>query len=483
VNGSTGRRGVGVQVRSGGGGGAGSPGGLRTAPQGPGLGPYTGNHSDRTWFALRRSLDTVRVSPSTATQLGPVTARSIEQDQKQVVRSGARAQRFEIRRQYRRVTKNKRVAGCGHPGLRDDSSAVLRVTEGVTDSPHGRAAGFAGLFHCGNPWVCMTCAAVIAAERAAELTRVLAHYVERGGWACMITMTLKHNRRHTLDQALAALTYGYSCAISGAAWDQGKPAGYAGWCKVIEITDGPNGWHPHTHVVVVFETRPSRDAIEAMANGMFDRFSRAVQRKGMPAPERDNHGLDIRHLDDGQTEGQSPEQLAEVWARYVAKGLAAEATLGASKKAKGENRSIRELMEDALLPRSYEAPGSHTVLETLDLTAQERLVEYERATKGKRVMTWSKGKYDLRRDAGLDEERSDEEIAEDSELEGTDVAVITRDGWAKLERMRGQAELLDVTERLGAEAGQKWLTRNGIEWYRPTGLTDQRRHDTTPGTG
>lgn len=415
--------------------------------------------------------------------MGPVTARSIELDQKQVARSGTRAQRFEIRRQYRRLTKNKRVAGCGHPGLRDDSSVVLRVTEGVQDAPHSRAAGFAGLFHCGNPWVCMTCAAVIAAERAAELTRVLAHYVARGGWAVMITLTLKHNRRHTLEEALAALGEGWSKAISGGAWHNGKPDGYAGWCKVVEITDGPNGWHPHVHAVMVFETRPPRAVLEVMAEGMFDRFSRAVQRAGMPAPERDNHGLDIRHLDDGMQEGQSPEQLAEVWARYVAKGLAAEATLGASKRAKGENRSIRELMEDALLPRSYEAPGSHAVLETLDLTAQERLVEYERATHGRRVMTWSKGKYDLRRDAGLDEERSDEEIAEDSDLEGVDVAVISRDGWAKLEWMRGQAELLDVVERLGGEAGQRWLTQHGIEWFKPTGLTDQRRHGVAPGTG
>ena len=205
--------------------------------------------------------------------------------------------------------------------------------------------------------------------------------------------------------------------------------------------------------------------IAAITDGMFSRWSAGLVRAGLPAPTRE-HGIDVQELD-----LTAPDRLVEgttAWARYISKGLATEATLGATKEAKGPNRTILQLMRDALLPTVYEDLDGNKV-ETVDVTARERFAEYEAAIKGRRQLTWSQG---LRQEAKLETERTDEEIAAD-DLDGEDVAVIPRESWRAVQPRA--VELLSVTESDGPEAARRWLDSLGIKWYRPTGLTNHHR--------
>jgi hypothetical protein len=328
-------------------------------------------------------------------------------------------------------------------------------------------------------WLCPECASKIAARRAAEVEQVLAHHIAAGGWAVLATLTMRHHRRHGLAQCLDAASAGWQSVNSGRLWAADKVAtGFAGYVRALEVTESAqHGWHVHWHAILVFESRPTEDQLDRVVDGMFRRWSSALVRAGMPAPTRE-HGLDVQHLD---ADASAPQALAEqgrAWARYLVKGLAAEAVLGVSKDAKGTNRSIRQLMRDALVPQGWEAPEAGEIAYTVDLRARACLAEYEKSLPGRRQLTWSRGRHDLRAAAGLEEELSDEELVE-VDLDGEDVAVIPRESWVAIE---GRAtELLAVTERQGAAGALLWLDEHGVEWWRPTRLTDQRRRGESPG--
>jgi hypothetical protein len=69
--------------------------------------------------------------------------------------------------------------------------------------------------------------------------------------------------------------------------------------------------------------------------------------------------------------------------------------------------------------------------------------EYERATKGRQAITWSKG---LRQLLAVTE-RTDEEISAE-EVGGEDLAVIHSDGWRRITQIPGLPSLvLDHAER------------------------------------
>jgi hypothetical protein len=404
---------------------------------------------------------------------------------RQALRDDRRQEQWDMRRAYRSLTESRRVKACGRPGAREDGSVVLRVTDAVgtaaesSTGANGRVAGYSGLFHCGNVHVCLVCSAKIAATRAAELEAVMAHYIAGGGWVVLVTLTMRHHAHHTLDQCLAAAGRGWQAVNSGGAWQADKKrTDYAGYARALEVTESPgNGWHVHYHAVLVFHSRPPREVLDRVADGMFSRWSAGVVAEGMPAPSRE-HGIDVQHLD----EDAAPDQVAATsreWGRYIAKGIAQEAALGVAKEAKGQNRSVRQLMRDATISQVWEHAETGDLVETVDMTARGKMREYERAMKGRRQLTWSTGRFDLRKGAKLDDERTDEEIAQD-DLQGEDVAVLPRESWRILGPAR-ECELLSVTEQHGPEGARRWLDEHGIPWRRPNGLTETRRRGETPG--
>lgn len=368
------------------------------------------------------------------------------------------------------------MRSCGRPGIREDGSVVLRVTDATgtsaktTTGADGRVAGFAGLWSCANVWVCTTCSQSIAAKRAAEIEEVLAHHVARGAHPYLITLTMPHDRDDGLDECLRAVGKAWQAVNSGKTWQGHKElAGYLGFVRALEVTESlANGWHAHVHAILVFDHELSEDTLAAIVDGMFSRWTSAIVKAGFRAPSRE-HGLDVQTID---RDAAGDREFASVrgWARYVSKGIAAESALGVAKEAKGANRTVRQLMTDALVPQVWETVTGDQV-ETVDLVALAKLREFERATKGRKQLTWSTGRHDLR--AGvLEEEQTDEEIMAE-ELEGEDVAVLPRETWRVVEPRAG--ELLSVTERLGPSGARDWLDQMGVEWWMPTRLTDQHR--------
>jgi replication protein len=386
-------------------------------------------------------------------------------------RQDARAQRLLLRRRLRGLTRDKRVRVCGRPGRREDGSVTLRITEGMTTpgSPQ-RVAGLGGLFHCGSVWLCPECSLKIAAERAGEVEGAIAYYVTRGGTADLVTLTMRHHKGDRLKKCWDAVTAAWRAVNTGAAWQEDKKElGLAGYVRAIEPTVGLiNGWHVHAHVVLIYEGQLAQDVRRAMAERMFERWSAALVAAGFEAPDRDNHGLDVQHLSWAVAEGKGAFESIRDLARYVAKGMASEATMGAhGKTAKNNNRTMMELLRDAVTPAELTL-ADDTVVSVVDDTARQLWAEYERAAKGRKQLTWSRG---LRAKAGLDVERSAQEIVE-TELEGETIAVLPGESFEAIETR--VADLLAVAETGGRLGAYAWLEQAGVTWWRPTRLTDSQ---------
>lgn len=369
-------------------------------------------------------------------------------------RNQHRRERYRLRYRLRQITNLSRVKDCGHVTImKGNSGPALRL--GVTKS--GRVAGLSGLAHCGSVWACPACSAKIATRRAEELADVMRHALEQGCSASMASLTMKHNKGHTLADCWSAVSYAWAAVTSGKQWTEDQAmAGLVGWVKAVEVTQGKNGWHVHLHVLMIWRGQIGLDAAEAVSERMWARWSRALRRfkpkngkaGGFDSLRKDSRGHDVGL--DVRLASLEPGLDNTGLHQYFVK-LSHEITGGHGKIAKGSGRTPFQLLTDAL--------------DTGLADDLERWWEWERASRGRRQIAWSK---DLREWAKLGREQSDEEIAEE-ELPGEDVLLIEPDAWWQLRREPDKVcELLEAAERAGFPGASGLLDRWGLGWMHGT---------------
>ncbi|MCD2188260.1 protein rep [Actinomycetospora soli] len=363
------------------------------------------------------------------------------------------------------------------------------MTLGVITNPNGsRSAAYGGLTTCGSVWSCPVCAAKIATRRADDLATVMRTVDEMGGSAFLVTLTMRHTRGDRLglsrperarrteledrawrrdlarqagddvdedtavreDDELAALdasegcwdvlSYAWRSVTSGAMWQQDTDrfGGLLGWARAVEVTHGVNGWHVHVHVLLCFREQVSADlARAALGLRMFGRWSRALERRGFSAsPE---HGWDLRRAQLGDGD------LADYFTK-----MAHEVTSGHRKEGhRHGGRTPMQLLGDTV--------------ETYEAGDMARWWEWETASDGRRQLTWSTGRRDLRTLAGLGHEATDEEIAAEDQDADERIA-IPREAWEEVIRARKENDLLAAAERDGLDGARRWLSARGLAW-------------------
>ena len=184
------------------------------------------------------------------------------------------------------------------------------------------------------------------------------------------------------------LSDAWARVTSGGAWqaDQELFGGLLGWARVVEVTDGDNGWHVHIHALLCFGEQVSAEIVAASVGArMFSRWRAALERKGFDASEE--HRWDLRRVQLGDGD------LADYFTK-----IAHEVT--GSHRKEGRRRGGRtpmQLLADAV--------------DTYEESALARWWEWEQASEGRRQLTWSTGRRDLRKLAGLGTEATDDDIA------------------------------------------------------------------------
>ncbi len=360
---------------------------------------------------------TGRSAPAPAASAVP--SRDVANNCRRPVDAGARQVQDRARRWLWDGSSLSRVQRCGK----------LPVGQALELAIRGERAHWSGLQSCGSVHACPVCSERIMAERRDELSALLTAAHEQGFAVSMITMTVRHTAGDGLRAQLDALNDAWAAAQRARATLPAKAAlGFVGMVRRLEITDGVHGWHPHLHALVVHEA--GRDALP-LGQTMHRAFCARLKRHGVQSWATSG-GLDVR--------GLTLDQALESVAAYATKGAYGE-TAGQVRRAAHEVAGGR-----AKLGRR--ASRSHW--QNLDLAvagdrrAAARVHEYERATKGRRVLTWTHG---LRERFLIADERSDDEIVADNDGDQEAVAAFTSADWATIRRDETAAvDLLEVAE-------------------------------------
>ncbi|MGE3621077.1 MAG: protein rep [Acidimicrobiia bacterium] len=277
---------------------------------------------------------------------------------------------------------------------------MIRRTEDGT-------AHFSGLQSCGSVWSCPVCAAKIRQHRADELDGGLGRWLDAGHGVTFVTFTLPHQWGDRLDVTFDAAEKAWRSVRNSRAWRAEMVRfGVRHYIRAIEVTVGANGWHPHVHVLILTRRPLDGRRVTMLGHRLFSRWAQAVRsRLGV---ECDRQAFRI-------------EAGSRAAGRYVTKiqddgaahGLAMEMTRHDLKAGRRKGLTPMQLL-DAV------AAG--------DGDARRLWTEHERTTKGRRCLTWSRGCRDA---LGLDDERTDQEIAE-AEVGGELVVSLDPPTWHRI---------------------------------------------------
>jgi len=350
------------------------------------------------------------VDPETGELVAGMGSASSREECEQFSQGLPRAEKPRIRERWRladglRDYQAARVAKC----RRIPVSETVPVQRGV----HGHHYG--ATCTCSSVWCCPHCAPIILAERGADIERVVSTWGP--GRTVMLTLTARHSLEHDLAGLLKGTMAAWASLQQSGAWRRWLASmGYAGYVRRIDMTQGENGWHVHLHLLLFLGDGVELDASNLTEDGIASHWAAAVARKmGSQHVPSDDRGVRL-------TPCNSPKYLAKMGFEFTDSG---------TKQAKNGNRTVWELARDIA-----DRDDAHDV---------SLWREYAEATKGKRMVEWSRGDRDMRKRLALADERADADIIADAEA-GELVGLLPAMAYRRLVQLRQVVTPLEMLD-------------------------------------
>jgi hypothetical protein len=374
------------------------------------------------------SLDTVPIplSPNNASQggfvasvssdfgaLGKITKSASKPifkglgDDLVILRSKAklRVKRFLLQDQASELLPSERINNCLKKRISKDKSVLIKY------NPTTQHACYSNLQLCGSVWNCAICAAKISEKRRMELKKGISQHRKNGGHVYLLTLTNSHHFGDNLKQLMAgqkkALKY---------LWSDRKPKehfselGKVGHITANEVTHGKNGWHPHMHILMFFD---SAIDIKELQTFIAKYWQHCCKKAKLKEPSLE-HGCDI-------TDGNFAD-------RYVAKwGIEEEMTKGHIKQGREGGNTPFDLLR--LSESGCEESGK--LFQT-----------FAAAYKGKRQLSWSKGLKDLL----LVEKVTDQQAAESEDDDAIEEQELAMEIWRLILTYKARGDVLKAYE-------------------------------------
>jgi len=311
---------------------------------------------------------------------------------------------------------------------------------------NGAAVGYSGLASCGSVWACPVCNARVQAVRRLEVGTALSWALADGS-AAFGAYTLRHHAGSSLDLTWRGLTKCWQAVARDKTVRTLRASlGLVGTIRAAEVTHGANGWHPHLHPVHLFAGPVSDDAVAALHSAQFGAWSRAAARHDLDAPTL--AAQDLHRVTGRSADLALGDYFTKASYRPTPEAVGWEMTSTQTKsRSRGDGNTPWDLL--TAVHRDGDA-------DALDLWHA-----WERGSKGKRALTWSRG---LRSAVGLDVEPTDEEIVEREIGTDADAGFVIAD-WSPIRsNPRLGAELLSVVGNAGRwTEGRLFCRRHGID--------------------
>ena len=221
---------------------------------------------------------------------------------------------------------------------------------------------------CQSPSSCVVCSTAIAKARGEWLSDVFASAESKGMTISMLTLTVRHNRNQSLKELLTAMERAYMNMQATQAYKKLRSRYGAKLVRVLEVTHGKNGWHPHFHIAIIHEKGVDYEDFRGELERTWIKY---LTKMGLDAP--------LPEVAVNIVENATNEQRA--WYLTKASGLSSlEFTSKGSKRASNGNLGIWQI---------------HSLAVEGDPIAKQNWLEYERAIIGKRIISPSRGMADF----------------------------------------------------------------------------------------
>lgn len=250
----------------------------------------------------------------------------------------------------------------------------VRIASTVQIESDGTSVSVTGVHRCHNIHGCPVCAAPLYARRAFELDSMVDQWcgygpIRRGphdARVAMITLTVRHGIGHSLSDVLHGVADCWRAMWCGRSGQRlRRKLRLRHFARAIELTHGPNGWHPHLHILALYDGSEWSEQDQGL---LLDRWQKVVSKVLGQQHEPDvDHGVKVSAI--------NPENRGD----YLAK-MGLELVGFSSKAAKGKNRTYWQVGADAAKGDRYSV--------ALWRDAQAALF-------GSRQLTWSRGTRDF----------------------------------------------------------------------------------------
>lgn len=345
----------------------------------------------------------------------------------------------ETRRQrYEMKTAAETVLGTGSRLFKCQRMRIDKTKDiEIKVSQESGRAFFSGFQACGSVWLCAICGPKITERRRVEVAKAIETAKAQGFKVMLLTLTVPHGMGDDVRVVLASMKKGWSKTSCGRkAQAMRQATGFIGSIRVLEVTRGENGWHPHFHALLIMDTDLTPHQVE---DAWWPLWRDGCVKAGLEAPSRE-HGITVQ--DGAQA------------AHYVSKwGLESELTKGHLKKGKS-SLTPWDLMRVMTFGTDHQviSPELRETLQRLGIDkdkARALWIVYAKAFKGQRQLIWSVG---LREVLGLGDEKTDDQVASaDPEEAARTVATITNKQRIRMIRARAWSDVLVLSEHSPGE--------------------------------
>lgn len=324
-----------------------------------------------------------------------------------------RSERYACQSVSRKALPTERVSMC------------LRMVNGNRIGVHKHRktsrAFYGGLLVCGSVWTCPVCAAKISEKRKKELELAFEQHKENGGFISMLTLTFSHQKTDKLEDMLTNFGKATSRFMSGKVFQNIRnEIGMIGRIRVLEVTYGVNGFHPHTHIAIFHTNEVDQVEIKDKMYRLWERACNAFNLKTSY-----DYGMDF----------QDGDKAEEYMSKHGTWSLEQELSKSHIKKAKDGSLSPFDFL------RMY--------LQTEEEEYIYLFREYAKYFKGKRQIQWSQG---LKKMFKL-EEKSDEELAKEKIEEADLLGLLDFAQWKEVLKYDLRVILLENVEKYGFDVG------------------------------
>jgi hypothetical protein len=366
------------------------------------------------------------------------------EDDRERRRREARQRRYALRAGLWQLSSLSSVKGCARNVLRDAGHASLVLQDGK--------AGFEGLQLCSSIWACPCCSARIRQGRAVEVETAGVRHLNDGGALLFVTLTLPHDVQDPLARSLDAVLNGWREVQQRKGWKQlTARLGLVGFIRATEVTytpadEGGSGWHPHLHLLLFLEREVGLDSLEDLYGKLHDYWAHAITRRGFRAPGGGGVGVNVRVVE-GRTGNSAAGQLAA----YLTKVQDAygESWNVGSEMLRGDLKNGRRSASLTPFDLAAQALGlavdAHGERVPARPDRAQLWHEFERASKGRRAIYWSKGLRARYATPEVPDEQLPEVVTDPASV--VVVATFTAQQWRQLIRRRHLLTLLlDLAE-------------------------------------